>query len=59
LREFFAYKARRTIQPTKDGRNSKRAAQMKVLLRINERQHKTPEITAAPRSNAPLLMPRV
>jgi hypothetical protein len=55
-RAFFAYKARRTIQPTKDGRNTKRAAQMTVLLRINERQHKTPAMTAMPRSSVPLRM---
>ena len=58
-RAFFAYMARRTIQPTKDGKNTKRAAQMTVLLRINERQHKTPAMTAVPRSNVPLRMTRV
>jgi hypothetical protein len=58
FREFFAHKAKRTIQPTKDGRNPKRAAQTTVLARINDRQHKTPATTAKPRRNVPLRMTR-
>ena len=57
LREFFAYKAKRTMHPTKDGRPTKRPAQMTVLARINDRQHKTAAMTAPnPRNNVPLRM---
>jgi hypothetical protein len=59
LAEFFAYKARRTIHPTKDGRNNKRAAQIAVLLRITDKQHNIPAATAIPRSNVPLRTMRV
>jgi hypothetical protein len=57
-RAFLAYKANRTIQLTKDGKNIKRAAQTAVLLRIHDKQHRIPAIKAMTRSNFPFSMAR-